>query len=50
MHTLEVDGHDTEEQADEIKLWDSDDEALYFVVSWMIDPKIARCLIVFLQG
>lgn len=50
MQTLEAEAHDTDEQAEEIKLWDSDDKAIHFALSWTIEAKTARSLIVFLRS
>lgn len=50
MQTPEVDGHDTEDQADEIELQVSDDEAIDFAISRMTNPKTTKRVIVFLRG
>ncbi|MDV3181157.1 MAG: hypothetical protein Q8830_02915 [Candidatus Phytoplasma australasiaticum] len=50
VQTLEANGHDTENQADEIELRYSDDEAIHFAVSHMTSLETAKWLIVFLRG
>lgn len=48
--TLDVGQHNTVAEVDEIALWDSDDDAKHFVVSWTTDLQSVQWLVVFLQG